>query len=132
MELWVILLVVGGVIALAVLGTAFMPKLPSSSEEKEEMDLKAEEKRILKSGAVTSKRKWFAIQVGLCFPIANIVILLVLAFKKEKSNPTIRNWARANLILIILGLLVVIALALVSYFFFYDIVQTYLETLTTL
>ena len=86
MELWVILLVVGGVIALAVLGTAFMPKLPSSSEEKEEMDLKAEEKRILKSGAVTSKRKWFAIQVAMGIPVINLILLLVIAFKKEKSN----------------------------------------------
>ena len=56
--MWWILLILGAIISLAVIGTIAMPKLPSSPEEKQEMDEKAETKRIIKSGAITSKRKW--------------------------------------------------------------------------
>ena len=109
--MWWILLILGAIISLAVISTIAMPKLPSSPEEKQEMDEKAETKRIIKSGAITSKRKWIAIYIGLCFPIANLVILLVLAFKKERTNDTIRNWARANLVI---ALIAVIAVVLIT------------------
>lgn len=124
-------LILGIVIALAVVGTLILPKVPASSEEKREMEEMAEEKRKLKSGEVTSKRKWFLIYIGLCFPIANLVILLVLAFKKEKTNPTIRNWARANLIFIIIGVVLAVASVLVVYFFFNDVLMAYLNQLAS-
>ena len=131
MWLWIVL-ALGGIVALAVIGTVVMPKLPSSPEEKQEMDEKAENKRIIKSGAITSKRKWLAIYIGLCFPIANLVILLVLAFKKERTNNTIRNWARANLILIVIGIVLSIAAVLVTYFFFNEVFTSYLNQLATM
>lgn len=128
---WVFL-ILGVVIALAVIGTLILPKIPASSEEKREMEALAEEKRKLKSGEVTSKRKWFFIYLGLCFPVANLVILLVLAFKKEKTNPTIRNWARANLIFLIIGIVLAIASTLLVYFFFKDAFMAYLNQLATM
>ena len=117
-------LILGIVIALAVVGTLILPKIPASSEEKREMEEMAEEKRKLKSGEVTSKRRWFLIYIGLCFPVANL-------FKKEKTNPTIRNWARANLIFMIIGVVLVIASVLVVYFFFNDALMAYLNQLAS-
>ncbi len=126
MTIWVILGVLGAVILLAIVGTLILPKLPSSPEEKREMDAKDELKKKMSDGEITSKTKWFFIQIGMGIPLVNLILLFVLAFKKEKTNLTIRNWAKANLIIVLVTTILTIALTLVIYFFFLEAFMTFI------
>ena len=128
MGIWVILGVLGGVVLLAIVGTLILPKLPSSPEEKREMDAKDELKKKMSDGEITSKTKWFFIQIAMGIPLVNLILLFVLAFKKEKTNLTIRNWAKANLIIVLVTTILTIALTLVIYFFFLEAFMTVIES----
>ena len=131
--MWTWILVgLGVAILLGIAGAAIMPKLPSSSEEKQEMEIREQEKRIIKSGEITSKRKWFLIYLGMCVPVLNIVLIFIIAFKKEKSNPTLQNWAKANIVIMVLGFILSIVFICIGYFLFGEVLAEYLNQLARL
>ena len=89
---------------------------------------KDELKKKMSDGEITSKTKWFFIQIAMGIPLVNLILLFVLAFKKEKTNLTIRNWAKANLIIVLVTTILTIALTLVIYFFFLEAFMTFIES----
>ena len=47
---------------------------------------------------------WILTYIVLCIPIVGFIVLLVWSFGDgTKSNPTFRNWAKSQLLLIVLG-----------------------------
>ena len=131
--MWTWILVgLGVAILLGIAGAAIMPKLPASSEEKQEMEIKEEEKKAIRNGEITSKRKWFLIYLCMCVPVVNIIVLIVTACKKDRSNPTLQNWAKANIVIMVLGLILSIVFICIGYFLFGEVLAEYLNQLASL
>jgi hypothetical protein len=56
-----------------------------------------------------SVAKWLGIMVLLMIPLVNLIMLFVWAFGRD-SRPVLKNYARANLILLGIGIIIVAAL----------------------
>lgn len=62
-----------------------------------------------KQGKIISVKEWIAYLLILCIPIVNIVCLIMWAFGTGDTNLTRKNWAKAQ-ILIVLFLLILVFL----------------------
>ena len=63
----------------------------------------------------TSTGQWVLTLFLMCIPVVNIVLLFVWAFGSNTAESK-RNWARANLIWILIGIVLSIALVAVLMF----------------
>lgn len=66
-------------------------------------------------GEHKSVGSWILTYIVTCIPLVNLIMLCIWAFGSEsKKNPTFRNWARAQFVIAIIGVvLVVIMMAVV-------------------
>lgn len=53
---------------------------------------------------VISVKEWVINLIIMCIPIVNIVFLFIWGFGQDDINETKKNWARAGLILIAIGI----------------------------
>lgn len=63
----------------------------------------------------TSVGKWILISILMSIPPINLVLLFIWAFSsKTKSNPTFKNWARAQLIFVLFGVILSIVMIVLA------------------
>lgn len=70
---------------------------------------------------VISVKEWVINLIIMCIPIVNIVFLILWGFSQKDINETKKNWAKASLILMIIGFILTIFLyaivAVIGYYF---------------
>lgn len=73
------------------------------------------------NNSVSSEHKsvaqWVGITLVTCIPVIGFVLLCIWAFGAEsKSNPTFRNWARSQFVIMVIAVVLSIAFAIISIF----------------
>jgi len=119
---WKILLVILFVVLVFIAFiTAAMPK-PGRSKDDIEREKEREEEKV------TSVGKWLLIYVGCMIPVFNIILLLVLSFKKYYTNLTVKNWARCMLIITLVVTIIAIVLVTVAFMLYGEQIKAMLAT----
>lgn len=63
--------------------------------------------KVVKQAPVVSTQDWVITLLITTIPIVNLVMLLIWAFSKEE-NPSKANWAKANLIWMLVSIILII------------------------
>jgi hypothetical protein len=62
------------------------------------------QEEIKSKSDVVSVKEWVINLIVLCIPVVNIVFLFIWGIRQGDINETKRNWAKASLILIAIGI----------------------------
>lgn len=108
---------------IVVLVCVTMLTIPKGGRTKE--DIEREKERLEEK--TTSVGQWFVYHILLSLPVINILLLLVLAFKKYETNTTVKNWARSQLIICLAYTIILVGSIIFVVVMYKDQITTFLE-----
>jgi len=73
---------------------------------------------MFEKDGVTTVGGWLVILILMCIPIVNIVLLAIWAFGNEPMDQSRKNWAMANLVVVVIFTAIFIMLLLSGFAFF--------------
>ena len=78
------------------------------------------EKRIIKKNSVISTNEWILTKIIMLIPLVNIVMLLYWSFN-DSTNLNKSNWAKASIIVWIIGFIFYFIIFFISITFFLNL-----------
>lgn len=58
---------------------------------------------MFEKDGITTVGGWLVILILMCIPIVNIILLAIWAFGSEKMDQSRKNWAMANLVVVVIA-----------------------------